>query len=218
MSFFRKIKDFFKKLRGKKDEQPAAQVYPTIDTTAVTPAVSYPGIGKFNQPPEERKPPIPEVTVPEHPVNQDWPPGTSSFYGTHYVPYRGQSGGPFETPAQAYEWMARIDQWYKNTEANTQADGRVYTKGKFDASGVLSTEAMYLYAANRVFQEKTQHSKGNLFWDFGILNGYAAEINSVINAGERHFVESHYPAQNVVDEYQGRFKAPVQQAFASVGL
>jgi hypothetical protein len=209
MSFFSRL---WNKLFGKKKE---VQVLPVI-------VPSYPGIGKFTPPSYPNNLP-PEYTVKENPVNMQangWPVGASEFVpGAWYVPYEGQNGGPFSTPQEAIDWMHRVDVRRNNLNSGEAASKTEQIRGNIPVVSVSEYDAAFLYAANYVLQINKGSTAGNLFYNYGILDGTRQQIANLIGIGERLALqlnggnfESFYAG------YRGSMRDVVVPIMATFGL
>lgn len=185
-----KIVAFLEKLFGKlaKDESPAP-----VPTVAPAAGVAIP-------PPRD---PVPPELPP-----REWPPGTTEFVpGAFYVPYRGSSGGPFAVPAEAYAWMARIDQWFANTtDPAIQNSWRKDGTGSIPVGELSDNDCAYLAGEREAYQ----HVKHNGDLSRDVLSGSHDDINRSINTGDR--INYSRGPWGVVDHPQ--LRQAVQQAFA----
>jgi len=208
------LKNLFAKLFGKK-EVARPQPDPVIQL-AIPPALppSFPGTGKFATPPPE----LPPLVVPT-----GWPPGAYEFQpGVWYVPDSGdpsaQHGGPFSTPEEAWQWITQVQKWRADSAARDAADKTKVTAGRVSAMAIKPSDAMFLSAANYLFQAQRGSAEGNLWWDFDLLTGVPHEINYQINEGDRLLIQHQATKEEFFKQYNGPFKADVVGIFVQHGI
>lgn len=112
----------------------------------------------------------------------EWPPGAYQFQpGVWYVAYAGTQGGPFKTPAEALDWMRRVDKRDANlAESDRTGAWKSPGRGSIPVTSLSRDDAAYVRYRSHDYTLKVHN--GDLFRD--LCSGSHDDIARAIMLGD----------------------------------